>query len=288
MSLDAYADKICYTNTSERMMILNQFEKEHVYQQARKWVEEAGEMIRSTIDQPREVDTKLNPNDLVTEMDRKVEEFFAEKIRSKYPTDLILSEEGFGDQVDDLKGTVWIIDPIDGTMNFVHQKRTFAISLAVFHEGVGEIGFVYDVMADILYHAKKGEGTYKNSQRLKPLVAEKKLSEAILMLNPLWCAPNTRVNHEEIGELVKTVRGTRSYGSAALEFAYLAEGIADAYLSFQLQPWDFAAGVILYHEVGGRTVQSTGKDLTFLVQEPTVAGHPDLIDQIINDFIKLK
>ena len=270
------------------MIRLTQFNKEAVYQDARKWVEEAGEIIRTEIDQPRKIDTKMNPNDLVTEMDRKVEEFFAEKIRQTYPSDLILSEEGFGDQVDELKWTVWIIDPIDGTMNFVHQKRTFAISLAIFHEGIGEIGFVYDVMADILYHAKKGEGTYKNEQKLAPLVQEKRLSEAILLLNPLWCAPNDRADHEKVTELVKTVRGTRSYGSAALEFAYLAEGITDVYVSFHLQPWDYAAGVILYHEVGGQTVRATGEDLTFLKQEPTVAGHPDLIDEIIQKYISLK
>src|SRR5699024_5348204 len=142
--------------------------REEVYQQAKEWVEQAGKLIRMKIDEPREIDTKSNPNDLVTEMDRKVEQFFAEKIRRKYQSDRILSEECFGDEIEDLTGTVWIIDPIDGTMNFVHQKRNFAISLAIFHEGIGEIGFVYDVMADVLYHAKKGEGAFKNDQRLEP------------------------------------------------------------------------------------------------------------------------
>lgn len=267
---------------------MTNFDRESVYQQALNWVKEAGAMIRSTIDQPREIVTKTNPNDLVTEMDRQVEAFFAEKIKRTYPADLILSEEGFGDQVDRLEGTVWIIDPIDGTMNFIHQKRLFAISLAVFHEGIGEIGFVYDVMADVLYHAKRGQGAFKNEERLKPLATEKKLSESILMLNMLWCIPNESVNDKKIADLVKSVRGSRSYGSAALEFAYLAEGIADAYISFKLHPWDFAAGVILYHEVGGVTVQSDGSTLTFLKQEPIIAGHPDLINPMIDQYIELK
>jgi len=270
------------------MITLVYFEKDSVYQSAREWVLAAGEIIRSTIDDPREVDTKKNANDLVTEMDRKVEAYFAEKIRTTYPDHLILSEEGFGDQVDDLKGTVWIIDPIDGTMNFVHQKRTFAISLAIFHQGIGEIGFIYDVMADIIYEVKKGEGAYKNGQKLAPLTDKKNLSESILMLNHLWCTPNDQVNHLKLGELVRTVRGARSYGSAALEFAYLSEGIVDAYISFHLQPWDYAAGVILYEEVGGQIVQATGEPLTYLKQEPTVAGHPNIVNQIIEDYIELK
>ena len=267
---------------------LHKFDQETVYQHARKWVEEAGEVIRAGIDQPREIATKDDPNDLVTEMDRKVEEFFAEKIRNQYPDDLILSEEGFGDEVNSLDGTVWIIDPIDGTMNFVHQKRQFAISLAVFHDGVGEIGFVYDVIAGQLYHAKKGQGAYKNEERLLSLDKKKNLSESILMINMLWCIPNEKVNHHKIANLVKDVRGSRSYGSAALEFAYLAEGIADSYLSFRLHPWDIAAGVIIFREVGGITVQADGSALSFLKQEPTVAAHPDLIDELLESYIELK
>ncbi|MBM7540445.1 inositol monophosphatase family protein [Amphibacillus cookii] len=267
---------------------MSTFKQEAIYQQAKKWVKEAGALIRQAIDQPREIDTKADANDLVTEMDKKIEQFFAEHIRHTYPTDRILSEEGFGDEVNDLTGTVWIIDPIDGTMNFVHQKRTFSISLAVYHNGIGEIGFVYDVMADILYHAKKGAGAYKNEKKLSPIADHKNLSESILMLNTFWCTSNNKVNDKKIRKLVQTVRGTRTYGSAALEFAYLAEGIVDSYISFKLHPWDLAAGVILFNEVGGKTVQANGKPLTFLNQDPMVSAHPDIIDEIINDYIELK
>ncbi|WP_067839802.1 inositol monophosphatase family protein [Amphibacillus sediminis] len=264
------------------------FDRNEVYQLARQWVVEAGERIRSSIDNPREIETKSNPNDLVTEMDKKVEEFFASKIRSCFPGHRILSEEGFGDQVSELTGTVWIIDPIDGTMNFVHQKRTFSISLAIYHEGIGEIGLVYDVMADQLYHAQRGKGAYKNDQKLDRLPKEKSLNQSILMLNTWWCTPNHIVDDEKVRELVQTVRGTRTYGSAALEFAYLAEGIVDCYISFQLHPWDMAAGVILYHEVGGLTLQANGQPLTMVKQEPLVAGHPMIVEEIIDRYIRLK
>lgn len=264
------------------------FNRQERYESARAWIKEIGKTIREEIDQPRTVDTKSNANDLVTEMDKKVEKYFANKIRSNYPTDLILSEEGFGDDVASLTGTTWIIDPIDGTMNFVHQKRMFTISLAIFNADQGEIGFVYDVMADVLYSAKKGEGAFKNDNQLPDLNKTKSLEESIVMMNTIWTTENDMVNEVKIRELVKAVRGVRTYGSAALEFSYLAEGIVDGYVSFKLHPWDFAAGAVIYREVGGIVKHANGNDLSFLDQEPLIAGHPDLIDLIINDYLELK
>ncbi|SEN64559.1 myo-inositol-1(or 4)-monophosphatase [Amphibacillus marinus] len=267
---------------------MQDFKQEDVYQQAKAWVKQAGVLIRESINQPREVDTKADENDLVTEMDRKIEKFFTDHIRATYPNDRILSEEGYGDDVRDLKGTVWIIDPIDGTMNFVHQKQMFSISLAVYCAGSGEIGFVYDVMADILYHAKKGQGAFKNEQQLDMLKPEKILTQSLLMVNTIWCTKNSRINDEKIRALVQTVRGVRTYGSAALEFAYLAEGIVDCYISVKLHPWDLAAGCILYNEVGGKTLQMTGDALTMVNQEPIIAAHPSIIKQVIDEYLELK
>lgn len=264
------------------------FNKQQVYETAKTWIEDIGGVIRDNIDQPRDIDTKSNPNDLVTEMDKRVEQFFAEKIRQCYPHHNILSEEGFGDDVKSLEGTTWIIDPIDGTMNFVHQKRNFAISLAVFHDGIGEIGFVYDVMANTLYEAKRGEGALKNGQVLKPLTKEKKLEESIYMLNTLWTTENKVVDEVKIRKLVQTVRGVRTYGAAALEFCYLAEGIADGYVSFNLQPWDVAAGFVILNEVGGVLKQLDGQSLSFLNQEPLVAGHHMIVEATLKDYLTLK
>lgn len=263
------------------------FDKEKAFQTARKWIKEIGHVIREEIDQPRNVDTKTNPNDLVTEMDRKVERFFALKIRNAYPNDKILSEEGFGDHVTSLEGTTWIIDPIDGTMNFIHQKRNFAISLAIYHEKQGEIGFVYDVMADVLYAAKRGEGAYKNDQRLATLDDEKKFTESIYMLNTIWTTDNAIVDAEKIRALVKDVRGVRTYGSAALEFCYLAEGIVDGYVSFKLHPWDVAAGAVIYKEVGGVVKHADGSELSYLKQEPLVAGHKEIVAETLKHYLVL-
>src|SRR5699024_6051430 len=185
-----------------------------IFEQAKTWVLEAGELIRQKMDDPLVIDTKANANDLVTTIDRDTEAFLATNIKHTFPDHFILSEEGFGDNLSTLDGVVWIIDPIDGTINFVNQKRNFAISVGIFVDGVGEMGIVYDVMAGNLYTAKRGEGAFKNDQKLSPLKEELNLVEIILGLNHNWLCENPVVDEIEIQQLVKRVRGTRAYGAA--------------------------------------------------------------------------
>ncbi|MBU8791680.1 inositol monophosphatase family protein [Oceanobacillus caeni] len=258
---------------------------EEIYTNAKKWVEEAGENIRSKINNPLTIDTKSNPNDLVTTMDKETELFFVSKIKGTYPNHSIIGEEGYGDELTNLDGTVWIIDPIDGTMNFVHQKRNFAISIGIFHDGVGEIGFVYDVMNDVLYHAKRNQGAYKNDTKLEPLNKEVVLEKAIVGMNHFWLCNNLTVEVETMQKFVKHVRGTRTYGSAALDFAYLAEGITNGYLSLGLAPWDVAGGMVIAGEVGVVTTNVDGTPLDMLNKSTVVASNQALHYQIIQ-FIK--
>ncbi|WP_079480423.1 inositol monophosphatase family protein [Halobacillus salinus] len=263
--------------------------RNEVFETAKSWVLEAGERIRENIDAPRQIETKSNPNDLVTEMDQQTEQFFAEKIRSKYPEHFLLGEEGFGDDLTELKGTVWIVDPIDGTMNFVHQKRNFAISIGIYVDGIGEIGLIYNVMEDVLYTAKRGEGAYKNDWKLPELNHERPLHQSILALNTTWMIPeNPYIEHTGVQELVKKLRSTRSYGSAALEFAFVAEGVMDGYLTMTLMPWDFAAGAILVKEVGGVVTQADKEPLNLLEKSTVLASRSPIHDEIIDQYVSLK
>lgn len=266
---------------------MSNFSVQSVYMDAKKWILEAGEILRQSIGDPLIVDTKSNPNDLVTEMDKKIEQFFVDKIRAQYAKHKILSEEGFGDELVDLDGVVWIVDPIDGTMNFVHQKRNFAISVAVYHNGIGEIGLIYDVMQDVLYHAIRGEGAYKGDVRLPKLERRVPIEESLLTLNSVWCAENERIEAKKIQQLVRQVRGVRAYGSAALEFSYVAEGIVDSYLSMKLHPWDFAAGIVLVNEVGGITTQATGGPINMMTSNSVFTGNVSLKDEIVK-YVKFK
>ncbi|MFS0672304.1 inositol monophosphatase family protein [Ornithinibacillus sp. 179-J 7C1 HS] len=260
--------------------------RENIFKLAKEWVLEAGGKIRNTIDDPLEVSSKSNPNDLVTTMDKNTEKFFVNKIKTTFPDHLLLSEEGFGDDLDSLDGTVWIIDPIDGTMNFVQQKRNFAISVGVYHEGIGEIGLIYNVMEDELYSAKRGEGAFKNDKKLPLLEKGIRLEESVIGLNHFWLCENRLVDEKVMQNLVKTARGSRTYGSAALEFAYVAEGILEGYLTMGLSPWDIAAGMVIVSEVGGITTNIDGNPINMVGRNSVFVGHPDVHKRIIEDFIQ--
>lgn len=266
---------------------MNDAQIQQIYDQAKQWVLEAGERIRTKMYEPLVIETKSDANDLVTEMDQETEQFFAKHIRDTYPDHRVLGEEGFGDDINDLNGTIWIVDPIDGTMNFVHQKQNFAISVGIYHDGIGVIGLIYDVMADTLYHAIRGHGAFKNGDRLEKL-RNVQLESSIVCLNSFWSIENRRVHEEGTQALVRKVRGTRSYGSAALEFAYVAEGGIDAYITMRLAPWDIAAGVILVHEVGGITTQADGSEIDLVGKNSIITGNPSIHQEIIDDYIKLK
>jgi myo-inositol-1(or 4)-monophosphatase len=255
---------------------------------AKKWTKEAGERIRSSFSKDLMIHTKTSPDDLVTNIDRETEQFFIEKIREVYPEHQILGEEGFGDELDKLDGTVWIIDPIDGTMNFVHQQRNFAISVAVYEDGVGKIGLIYDVVHDELYHAEAGEGAYLNDLKL-PMLKEVAVEQAVIALNATWITENKRIDPTVLAPLVKKVRGTRSYGSAALEMAYVATGRIDAYITLRLSPWDFAAGLIIVNELGGKVTTLLGEPLDLLGQNSVFVCKPGLHEVICKDYLsKLK
>jgi myo-inositol-1(or 4)-monophosphatase len=258
---------------------------EQIYAHAKEWVNEAGVKIRLSFNETLNIETKTNANDLVTNIDKEIEQFFISKIREVYPDHKIMGEEGFGDSLDNLKGIVWMIDPIDGTMNFVHQQRNFAISLGVYENGVGKIGLIYDVVHDELYHAKRGNGAYLNEKHLDVL-KETTVKESIFALNATWVMENHRIDHNLMIPLVKAARGTRSYGSAALEMVFVATGRVDAYISMRLSPWDIAAGAVIIEELGGIVTNLWGDKLNFLSQDSLLAAKPGLHQSILKDYLK--
>lgn len=255
--------------------------RKSLFENAKKWIYEAGEIILDQMNKPYRVESKSNPNDLVTPLDQQTEKFFIERIKTYYPDHSILSEEGYGDDLSSLKGITWIIDPIDGTMNFVHQKRNFAISLGIYCDGVGEIGLIYDVVGDVLYHGLRGEGAYKNHKQLPSLRHDLSLHEAIFALNHYWLCTNHSVPKENLQSFVKYIRGTRTVGSAALELAYVAEGILDGFISMRLAPWDIAAGYVLIKEVGGKLSDHNGKEIQMIEMKSVVCCNEEVHGELI-------
>lgn len=257
-----------------------------VDQFAQQIIKEAGQRIRAAFSYDLEVETKSSDSDLVTNVDRETELFFIEKIKQFDATHRVIAEEGMGEQATDLSGVVWIIDPIDGTMNFVKQHRHFMISVGILIDGVGKLGYIFDVMREDLFHAIAGEGAWYNGsplRKLEPLTIE----EAVIGINARWVTENKYVDYKKISKLVRTVRGTRSYGSAAMEIAFVVSGKLDAYMSMRLAPWDIAGGVIIANEVGAVTSTLTGGPIDFLSSNHFIIANPSIHDVILRDYIEV-
>lgn len=254
---------------------------------AKKIIIEAGQNIRAAFSYDIEIETKSSPNDLVTNIDRETELFFIEKIKAYNPDHRILGEEGMGEKVESLEGVVWIIDPIDGTMNFVKQHRHFMITIGIYVDGVGVLGYIFDVMREDLFNAISGVGAWYNDSPLRKLQPVN-IEQAVIGINANWVTPNDRINHEKIIELVRTVRGTRSYGSAAMEIAFVVSGKLDAYISMRLAPWDIGGGVIIAKEVGAIATNFNGKGFDFLSMDTFLIANPSIHQLILDKYIEEK
>lgn len=194
--------------------------------------------------------------DLVTEYDLKSEQLLVEGIRSAYPSDAILSEEGGGQEGE---GVRWLVDPLDGTTNFAHGLPIFSISIACVQADELLLGVIYDPTREELYHTVAGEGAFLNEALLRVSPADK-LGESLLVTGfPYDIRTNPDNNLSYFNALAVRARAVRRLGSAALDLAYVAAGRFDGFWELRLNPWDWAAGVLLVREAGGR-VTTFGED----------------------------
>lgn len=240
------------------------------------WLEEAAEMLRESIKSPLYVEQKQDASDLVTEMDREIEAFFREKQKAYYPHHRIIGEEGVDNAVSE-KGVVWVIDPIDGTLNFVKQKNNFGMMIGIFEDGKPLAGYIYQVMAHELYYGIVGEGVYLNNQALMP-VEVPNLRDSVMVGNVGMFA----LNYCNSQRLLKSVLGVRAHGSAALEIIEVLKGQASCYLSFRLKPWDFAAGWAMCHAAGIKVTQADGSPVSILKPSSVVFAHEHVHRDVIH------
>ena len=143
----------------------------------------AGKKIITSFTSALDIQTKADANDLVTNIDKEIEQFFIKEINKNFPSHRVLGEEGFGDEIENIDGVLWIIDPIDGTINFVHQQRNFFISIGIFEDGNKKLGYLYDVVHDELYYARVGEGAYWEEHQL-PMLEDVAVENALIGVNP--------------------------------------------------------------------------------------------------------
>lgn len=208
---------------------------------------EASEIIKQRIKDNYDVNIKNdNQSDLVTEVDVEIEKFLVSKIKEAYPNDGFITEESTVEQED--KEFIWIIDPIDGTMNFVYMLTDFAISIALFHNKVGIVGVICDVMNDELIVARKGKGATLNGVDIGPL-KRVTLRESIVDVSLRTMNGLKKKNIANLFDMSNDVLSHRNLGSASLRIAHIALGRVHMYISDTLCIWDFAAGLILLEEM---------------------------------------
>lgn len=211
---------------------------------------EAGKMMLRASRGDFEIFVK-DGNDLVTEIDRAIEVFITDELRALFPEDEILGEEYGG--VEGLSsGRRWLVDPIDGTLNFTCGVPMSCVSIALQDAGKSQIGVVYDPYRDELFSAHRGGGALLDGQTMS--VSPRKLIEKSVLVTGF--RPNTPDgtpdNIENFIAISKEARAVRRFGSAALDLAYVAAGRIDGFWEFGLSPWDTGAGYLLVEEAGGQ------------------------------------
>lgn len=210
-----------------------------IHQVVSQWFRQVRPQILAGRKQGLEIENKTSRLDLVTNIDKETEQFYRQQIRQHFPNSKILGEEGAKEDINSAEELFWVIDPIDGTMNFVKQGRSFVSMLAIYHKQQPVLGYIYDVVADQLYWGGPGLGVYCDEEKLSE-PENISLKEGLLGVN----GPMIMSNYRNLQTVVKQSAGARIYGSAGIEFIHVLRGQCVGYLS-HLRPWDYAAGSIL-------------------------------------------
>lgn len=227
-------------------------------------VKEAGEIVRSAGDIAAKTHVKTSAADLVTEYDVAVEAFLKEKLLALVPGAVFFGEEE-ALEGDPAKGWTFIVDPIDGTTNFVRGYRQSAISVALAKDGVVEYGVVYDPGKEELFTAQRGKGAFLNGRPIH--VSDKPLSQGIFIMGTaIYRREYLRPTMDLTTKLLERSCDFRRFGAAALDLCYVACGRAELFFELSLCPWDYAAGSLMVTEAGGVTSTLEGTPLPILAR----------------------
>jgi myo-inositol-1(or 4)-monophosphatase len=219
------------------------------------------------------------PANFVTAADRKAEEILREELAKARPGYGFVGEETGRHEGSDATH-LWIVDPLDGTTNFLHGLPQFAISVALEREGAIVAGLIYNPATDEMFLAERGKGAFLNDKRLR-VAGRRRLADSVISCGlPHLGRGDLELNRREMAAVQEKVAGLRRFGSAALDLAFIAAGRFDGYWERGLSPWDMAAGILLVREAGGYVTDLQGKD-TMLTTGDIIAGneivHRDLL-----------
>jgi len=238
----------------------------------------AGDSIVREMDRACDISIESKgKNDFVTEVDKNAEEIIINTIKNAYPNHAFLAEEtGLSGEGDFL----WIIDPLDGTTNFLHGFPHFAVSIALQRKGVLDQAVIYDPLKQELFTASKGTGALLNNKKIR-VTSKKSLDGALLGTGFPYN------NEEAVTHFIKSfkaffpnVAGVRRAGVASLDLAYVACGRLDGFWEFALKPWDVAAGALIVQEAGGINVELMG-EIDFMKTGNIISANPKMIKAML-------
>jgi myo-inositol-1(or 4)-monophosphatase len=221
---------------------------------------EAGVLLRDGLDQVRQlVATKSSSTDMVTEMDRSAEALIVERLLGTRPGDGMLGEEGTDEP--GTSGVRWIVDPLDGTTNYLYELPGFAVSIAAEVQGTVVAGVVYDVVRDELFAAVLGDGATRDGTPIRASVVTD-LSLALIATGFSYDADRRRRQADVLVQVLPHIRDIRRFGAAAVDLCSAACGRVDGYYEKGLNPWDFSAGALIAVEAGAVVTDLRGGPVT--------------------------
>ena len=241
-------------------------------------IKEAGEIISQKYTQTFKVQAK-GSRDVVTEVDKSVEKFISQKIKEKFPEHAILGEESgkYGES-----DSLWIIDPLDGTKNFVTHTPFFNIAIAYLEKGEPVLAMVYNPITKELFYAEKGKGALLNGESIHVSETDKLLDSSVYFCRGLTEKALER-SAKFYSKLIKETRSLRQMGSAELELCYVAAGRIEAFYISDLHIWDAAAGWLIVKEAGGKVTNF--KDEPFSLSDIDILAsnnkiHKELLENL--------
>ena len=234
----------------------------------------------------RSVKTYKSKTDLVTETDIASEEIISNIIKSKYPDHSILAEESGLNQIDDAE-YIWVIDPLDGTTNFVHNYPSYAVSIALVHKNKPIVGVVVEMPAMNTYWATDDDGAYCNNKIIKVSQTDSLIQSLLVTGFGYRHDSNWNINMNLFKKFTGATQGVRRLGAAAIDICHAASGTVDGFWEFDLNPWDVAAGVLIAERSGAKVSKMNGEKYSIYDDQILISNgiiHQEMIN-IINKFI---
>ena len=219
-------------------------------------------------------------NDFVTEVDQASEQAIIETLLTAYPDHGILAEESGNEYGNPRSNHIWIIDPLDGTTNFIHGFPVYCVSIALAVNGRIEQAVVYDPTRNDLFTSTRGRGAFLNERRIRVSKRTQLRDTLITTGFPFRPGDNFKQYMAMLGDVMQRTSGVRRPGAAALDLAYVAAGFSDGFFETGLSIWDVAAGSLLVTEAGGLVGNFTG-EADFLEQREVLAGTPRIYGQLV-------